>query len=137
MSKKLFIRVVPALAVASAMSLAMLAGCSVQDGADGSAPGEVIEETIVENVPGTGSEDATKVMSEDEAKDIVFKDAGVAVDEATNVKVEKKTEDGVEVYGISFDAKGVSYDYVINAKTGALIEFNEEAVVELSDKEAK
>ena len=137
MSKKLFIRVVPALAVASAMSLAMLAGCSVQDGSDGSAPGEVIEETVVESVPGTGSEDATKVMSEDEAKAIVFKDAGVAADEASNVKVEKKTKDGIEVYDISFDAKGVSYDYVINAKTGALIEFNEEAVVELSDKEAK
>ena len=128
MSKKLFSRIVPVVVVVSALGLVALAGCSMQNDSV-NTPGEVIEEAIVEDVPGTGSEDADALMTEDEAKAIAFEDAGVAEADATNVKVEKKSEDGVEVYEIKFDAKGTSYDYVIDAKTGSLIEFDEETMI--------
>lgn len=123
MSKNLFTRIVPAVAVASALSLSMLAGCSMTNDTNADTPGAVVDEVIVD--------DATKIMTEDEAKAIAFEDAGVVASDATNVKVEKKVEDGVEVYDIEFDAKGVSYDYVIDAETGVLLEFSEEAVVEI------
>ena len=130
MSKVLFTRIVPVVAVASALSLSMLAGCSMTEKETADSPGAVVEEVIVD--------DASKVMTEDEAKAVVFEDAGVAAADATNVKVEKKTENGVEVYDIEFDAKGVSYDYVLDAKTGVLIEYSEEAVVEVpADDTAK
>ena len=116
MRKNLFTRVVPVVAVASALGLSALAGCAAQDTTATDTPGGVVEETIVEGESVVGGQDATKVMSEDEAKAIAF-------------KVEKKTEGGVEVYDIEFDAKGVSYDYVIDAKTGALVEYDEEAVI--------
>ncbi|MBQ9954711.1 MAG: PepSY domain-containing protein [Eggerthellaceae bacterium] len=129
MRKNLFTRVVPVVAVASALGLSALAGCAAQDTTATDTPGGVVEETIVEGESVVGGQDATKVMSEDEAKAIAFEDAGVLASDATNVKVEKKTEGGVEVYDIEFDAKGVSYDYVIDAKTGSLIEYDEEAVI--------
>lgn len=124
MSKKLFTRVVPVMVVAAAMSMAMLAGCSMQDEAE-DAPDGVIEETIVEDGSGVSGGDATKVMTEDEIKAVVFKDAGVAATDATNVKVTMKTQDGVDVYEVTFDAKGTHYDYTVDAKTGAVIEFEE------------
>ena len=127
MSKKLFARVVPAMVVAAAMSMAMLADCSPQDEMT-DVPGGVVEETVVEEGTVVSSEDATKVMTEDEAKAHVFKDAGVTATDATNVKVMMKTKDGVDVYEVSFDAKNVHYDYVINAKTGEIIEFDEMSV---------
>ena len=122
MSKKLFTRVVPVMVVAAALSMVMLAGCSMQDEADDMQSGVVEEETIVEDVPGSSSEDATKVMTEDEVKALAFKDANVVATDATNVKVLMKTENGVDVYDVSFDAKGYHYDYTINAKTGDVID---------------
>lgn len=131
MSKNLFTRVVPAVAVVSALSFTMLAGCSMTDSTNADSSGAVVDEVIVDETTGTGNDDTAKVMTEDEAKAIVFEDAGVVTSDATNVKVEKKTEDGIAVYEIEFDAKGVNYDYVIDAKTGVLIEYSEEAVVEI------
>ncbi len=129
MSKTLFTRVVPAVAVASVLSLSMLAGCSMQDEGKNDNSGGVIEETIVEDGSSMGGQGTNAIMTEDEAKAIAFEDAGILESDATNVKVEKKTEDGVEVYDIEFDANGASYDYVIDAMTGALIEYDEEIVV--------
>lgn len=128
MSKKLFTRVVPVMVVAAAMSMAMLVGCSMQDEAT-DTPGGVVEESVVEEDTVVGDEDATKVMTEDEAKAHVFKDAGVAATDATNVKVTMKTKDGVDMYEVSFDAKNVHYDYTVNAKTGEVIAFDEMSVV--------
>ena len=39
-----------------------------------------------------------------------------------------ETEHGVEVYDIEFVAKGMEYDFYINAKTGEILEFDSERI---------
>lgn len=131
MSKSMFVRIVPVVAVVTALGLVMLVGCSMKDEAVVDEPDSVVGEVIVDDTPMPGTEDSGKVLTVDEAKAIAFEDAGIdpATDEVDNVSVEQKVVDGVEVYEVEFEANGVSYDYVINAKTGSLIAFDEEVII--------
>ena len=53
--------------------------------------------------------------------DIAYKEAGINSSQASEIEVELKTKDSVEVYEIEFDYDGSEYDYVINAKTGEIL----------------
>lgn len=61
-------------------------------------------------------------LSEDEAKSIAIKNAGVRMADATFVRVEKDTDDWQATYDIEFYTKDGDFDYVIDAETGSILE---------------
>ena len=65
-------------------------------------------------------------ISKSKAKSIAFNKAGVKSTEARDVSVEFDSEDGVKVYEVSFETLKYEYEYVINAKTGKILEADKE-----------
>lgn len=65
-------------------------------------------------------------IGKNKAKQIAFGDAGVTSSSAKDVEVELDKENGVYVYEVSFETSTTEYDYVINAKTGKIIEKEKE-----------
>ncbi len=72
--------------------------------------------------------DTSSLISEDEAKAIAFKRAGVNAADAANVKCELDADDMFAHYEIEFVSGGYEYDFDINAKTGKIIESDRERV---------
>ncbi len=56
-----------------------------------------------------------------EAKEIALNHAGVSAADASFIKVELDTDDGVQVYEVEFCVGATEYDYEINAQTGSVI----------------
>ena len=74
-----------------------------------------------ENVQGNNDNASRVEITEEEAKDIVLKDAQV---EATNVKkirIERDRDDGRLIYDIDFYAGNKEYDYEIDLYTGEIL----------------
>lgn len=80
------------------------------------ADGEIVKESWDLRHPSSKGD----TVSEDHAKEIALKDAGVNKSDATFTKVENGTEDGIAVYEIEFEDADVEYDYDI-AKAGGKI----------------
>lgn len=70
--------------------------------------------------------DTSSFISEDEAKSIAFKRAGINASDASKVKCELDTDDMFAHYEIEFIYGGYEYDFDINAKTGKIIESGKE-----------
>lgn len=88
--------------------------------------GEVIKfevETDDDYVKTTqSSSSATEsLIGEEKAKEIAFKNAGVAASNAKNVFVKLDNDDGAVKYEVEFDYDKWEYEYDINAYTGAVI----------------
>lgn len=88
--------------------------------------GEVIKfevETDDDYVKTTqSSSSATEsLIGEEKAKEIAFKNAGVAAANAKNVSVKLDNDDGAVKYEVEFDYDKWEYEYDINAYTGAVI----------------
>lgn len=88
--------------------------------------GEVIKfevETDDDYVKTTqSSSSATEsLIGEEKAKEIAFKNAGVAASNAKNVSVKLDNDDGAVKYEVEFDYDKWEYEYDINAYTGAVI----------------
>lgn len=64
-------------------------------------------------------------VSVDEAKSIAIKDAGVDEKTADVFRAEKDINDGQEVYDIEFYTHDTDYEYVIDAKTGRILDRDE------------
>ena len=92
----------------------------------GTLAGENASATNIGNTSGNSSTTAVENITETEAKNIAFKDAGVNESDATNVTSHKETNNGVVVYDISFKHGGYEYDYEINATNGKIIEKDKE-----------
>lgn len=60
------------------------------------------------------------VISEDEAKAIALKDAGLTEEEVTGIRVKLETDHGVREYEVDFYAGDKEYDYDIDAQTGEI-----------------
>ena len=73
---------------------------------------------------GAGAE----AISEDEAKAIALKAAGVNEKDATFTKVAREFDDGQEKYEIEFVAGDQEYSYDIKAYTGDIIESERESI---------
>ncbi len=74
---------------------------------------------------GCGS--GTKISAE-EAKEIALNQAGLTENEVTFVRTEKDRDDGRVVYEVEFYSKdNKEYDYEIDAETGDIISFDEDA----------
>lgn len=61
------------------------------------------------------------LIGEEKAKEIAFKNAGVAASNAKNVSVKLDNDDGAVKYEVEFDYDKWEYEYDINAYTGAVI----------------
>ncbi len=72
--------------------------------------------------------DTSSFISENEAKSIAFKRAGINASDASNVKCKLDTDDMFAHYEIEFVSGGFEYDFDINAKTGKIIESDRERV---------
>lgn len=66
------------------------------------------------------------VISLAKAKEIALNHAGVKADDATFVKAKLDKDDGVQVYEIEFCIGRVDYEFEINAKTGAIIDYEKD-----------
>ena len=69
--------------------------------------------------------DSQVSISEEEAKSIALKDAGLAADQVTFMKSELDRENGNKVYDIEFyteDRK--EYDYEIHSQTGEIVDMD-------------
>ena len=60
------------------------------------------------------------VISEEEAKAIALKDAGLTEEEVSSIRVKMETDDGVQEYEVDFYAVDKEYDYDIDAQTGEI-----------------
>lgn len=68
------------------------------------------------------------LISKDEAKDAALKHAGFKTEDVNFVKTEYDSDDGKSVYEVEFYTKDFKeYDYEIDAKTGEVISFDEDA----------
>lgn len=87
--------------------------------------------------PTTATEPASKVtdpapttekrtaafISINKAKKIALSHAGLSENEVRFEKVKLDKDDGIYEYEVEFYAKGLEYDYSVNAKTGKIIDF--------------
>lgn len=60
-------------------------------------------------------------ITEDEAKSIALKDAGLSADAVTFIRSEIDRDDGVLKYEVEFSSNGVEYEYDINADSGKIL----------------
>ncbi len=68
------------------------------------------------------------LISKDEAKDAALEHAGFKAEDVNFVKTEYDSDDGKSVYEVEFYTKDFKeYDYKIDAKTGEVISFDEDA----------
>ena len=79
---------------------------------------------------GTTTAPVTPKVSDDQAKEIALKDAGLAESAVSNLIVTLDTDDGQVHYDVDFDdlATNLDYDYQINADTGAIMEKSSESI---------
>ncbi len=66
-------------------------------------------------------------ISLEQAKEIALKHAKLAANAVTFTKTQKELDDGVLKYEIEFYKDNVEYDYDIDAKTGAILSFDQDA----------
>ena len=60
-------------------------------------------------------------ITEQEAKAIVFSDAGIAESDVLSLKISKDKENGADIYDIDFTTKDRSYDYDVLRNSGEII----------------
>lgn len=68
------------------------------------------------------SQQASAQISLDDAKNTALSDAGVSASDVTYTKDRLDYDDGVSVYDIEFYTSDQSYDYEIDANTGAILQ---------------
>ncbi len=67
-------------------------------------------------------------ISREKALEIAYKDAGVTKDQVHRPEIEVDYEKGNKVYEIEFKAKGLEFEYTLNAATGAILEKESEPI---------
>ncbi len=80
----------------------------------------------VEGVQSTGNASVTAYIGEEKALEIAYNHAGIDKTAATEVVCKLDFDDGIMMYEVEFKCLGTEYDYEINAKTGEIIEAENE-----------
>lgn len=85
---------------------------------------------------------AAKKITEEKAKAIAFKDAGISAEDAERVTVKLENDDGVLEYDVEFYIGNLEYDYEISAKNGKILsrsveEEDEDTVKQTAVQKAK
>ncbi len=92
--------------------------------------GKVLEKSVerADEVPTTKkTESATSALiSVDKAKSIALNHAGLKASEVVIEKIKLEKDDGIYEYEVEFKKGNWEYEYSINAKTGAIIEFDKD-----------
>ena len=138
------------ICVMSVMMIVLLAaGCGKNDGTSGGSPAGTDTAGMETTAPGagttenwnaagmtestTGTEAASKTatetgnsvtdarISEDEAKEIVLKDAGVSEKDISGIRIKLEKDEGIWQYEVDFYAGDKEYDYNIDADTGKIL----------------
>ena len=139
------------ICVMSVMMIVLLAaGCGKNDGTSGGSPAGTDTAGMETTAPGAGttengnaagmtestteteaaaSKTATETgnsgtdarISEDEAKEIVLKDAGVSEKDISGMRIKLEKDDGIWQYEVDFYAGDKEYDYNIDADTGKIL----------------
>lgn len=73
-----------------------------------------------------GKASAKSYIGKDAALSAALKAAGLTKDQVKNIEIELDYEHGVMVYEVEFDRGYDEYDYDINAKTGAVVAYDNE-----------
>lgn len=91
-----------------------------------SSSGTAQTDTAAGNTPSTTQ---TGSVDEARAKQIALEHAGVSESDATFVMAKQEYEDGIPVYEVEFyvASTGLEYDYEIDASTGAIRSFDQDA----------
>ncbi len=71
---------------------------------------------------------ATNGITEDDAKDIAVKDAGVDMAAVMFTKVKTDYEDGIQIYEVDFYTADTEYDYEIAVADGAIVKKSHETM---------
>lgn len=70
----------------------------------------------------------SELISEDEAKNIALKDAGLTEEQVSGLWCKLDTDDGKVVYEVSIVYKEKKYEFEISADSGKILEWEEEPV---------
>ncbi len=74
----------------------------------------------------TPANTTSKKISEEQAKTVAVKHAGLKETDVYFSKSKLENDDGILKYEIDFTSGGMKYDYEINAETGEIISFEKE-----------
>lgn len=135
--------------------LFLLSGCGSQEDASGQGSTEIRPKESVtaeaatqaasgntksdESVKATSAGDTKSdsknqsLISEEEAKAIALKDAGVSENEVTKIRVKLDDDDGIQEYEVEFYVGNKEYDYDINASTGEILKKDMEIEDDFND----
>ena len=78
------------------------------------------------NIKSEGTASAKSYIGKDAALSAALKAAGLSKDQVKNIEIELDYEHGVMVYEVEFDRGFDEYSYDINAKTGAVVAYDNE-----------
>jgi len=79
------------------------------------------QERHVESETSIGASDTSSFISKDEAVALALHDAGVSKKDATGIQVEFDCEDGALVYEVTFSTLDSRYEYLVDARSGAVV----------------
>lgn len=74
------------------------------------------------------SQKSDTIISEEEAKGIALKDAKLTDSEISKLRIKLERDDGIQVYEVDFYSNEREYDYEIDAKSGKILEIDEEPI---------
>ncbi len=89
---------------------------------------ENIQDAVEDTDEDNNANQSTMAISAAKAKEIALAHAGISASDASFIRAELDTDDGVKVYEIEFTSGTTEYDYEVNAQTGAVIKFSTEAL---------
>ncbi len=81
----------------------------------------------LDNVNSVGTASDKAYIGENNALSAVLAHAGLNEYDLTNLSIELEYEHGLMVYDIDFDCQGYEYDYDVDALSGTIINFSQEA----------
>lgn len=79
-----------------------------------------VQDTTVDET--TSANVAESIISEEEAKNIALKDAGVNETDVTNIRVSRDIDDGRQEYEVDFFVGSKEYEYTISAEDGKILD---------------
>lgn len=94
------------------------AEAGTQAPAEGAKTEETAKETSIAKETGA---DSSSLITEEEAKAIALKDAGITEDKITGIRIKLEKDNGIQEYEVEFYVENKEYDYDINASTGEII----------------
>lgn len=89
---------------------------------------ENIQDAVEDIDEDNNANQSTTAISAAGAKEIALAHAGISASDASFIRAELDTDDGVKVYEIEFTSGTTEYEYEVNAQTGAVIKFSMESL---------